>query len=471
VIRPLIALAALAPLAAWAQDGRVVFTGDVLLARNVEREIAATGADPWARIRHVFGGADQVIGNFEGAVGTPADCSGPREAPCFAVATPRLALLKQAGFTALGLENNHNRDTGVDARAQTGAALQAIGLRGLTYEPAPWFLRLGDHTLAVVPYNEIPGIRGPGQKTPNLDLAQKIRWAHQLAELVVVYVHWGTELQDWPSERQRTTARWLIRQGADLIVGHHPHVEQGMECLEQVPVVYSLGNHVFDQKYPATKRGGLLRCNVGAEATACSSWHSETANQTAFPQRVTEDANAHAFWAQCPPRRHAALEFKGVRFAPAPQVAIQSAQELRLQLRGGVRATDYPAASVRALQAVHFSPAPADHLLLSLQLRHSSIDNTTGPRPYVYDLGPNGLVARWRGSALAWPLLDFTVLTEDGSDYLCALHRGDSFIAPNPATPQRRTQVYRWSGFGFLGLETPGLAQRCAEHYAAFTGG
>src|SRR5262249_17981822 len=88
--------------------------------------------------------------------------------------------------------------------------------------------------------------------------------------------------------------------------------------------------------------------------------------------------------------------------------------------------------------------------LFALESHASRIDRETGPRPYVYEVGPRGLVARWRGSALAWPLLDAALLP-DGR--LCALHRGDSFVMPDPATTATRHAVYAWNGFGFSGVD------------------
>src|ERR1035441_7617561 len=80
-------------------------------------------------------------------------------------------------------------------------------------------------------------------------------------------------------------------------------------------------------------------------------------------------------------------------------------------------------------------------LLLSLERHLSSIDNEVGLRPYVYAIGPHGLIARWRGSALAWPLID-AVESKDG--VLCALHQGDSFLLPDHATTTTRIAAYRW---------------------------
>jgi hypothetical protein len=120
-----------------------------------------------------------------------------------------------------------------------------------------------------------------------------------------------------------------------------------------------------------------------------------------------------------------------------------------------------------ALQAGRLA-AGAAPMLFTLERHPSTIDTEDGPRPYVYDVGPHGLIARWRGSALAWPLLDTLLIGDDaGRDYLCALHRGDSFIMLDPArAPTVRTMVYGWTGFGFSGVEDEQLAARCRKAFA-----
>jgi hypothetical protein len=82
-----------------------------------------------------------------------------------------------------------------------------------------------------------------------------------------------------------------------------------------------------------------------------------------------------------------------------------------------------------------------------------------GLRPYIYELGANGLIARWRGSALAWPLLDAFLFPGENFEVF-ALHRGDSFIALNPKTKTRRVAAHRWNGFGFRGISSPKVTER-----------
>ena len=101
-------------------------------------------------------------------------------------------------------------------------------------------------------------------------------------------------------------------------------------------------------------------------------------------------------------------------------------------------------------------------LLLSLERRASPIDSERDPRPYVYEVGPHGFIARWRGSALAWPLLDARLLPRSSS-VLCALHRHDSFLMLSPQSKGTRVAAYRWNGFGFDGIADEGINSACRD--------
>jgi poly-gamma-glutamate synthesis protein (capsule biosynthesis protein) len=125
-----------------------------------------------------------------------------------------------------------------------------------------------------------------------------------------------------------------------------------------------------------------------------------------------------------------------------------------------------PARSLLAIESGRLAPErPA--MLFTIERHVSPIDDEDGPRPYVYDVTPHGLVARWRGSALAWPLLDATLIADaTGRAYVCALHRGDSFVMLDNADPaEPRTQVYAWNGFGFSGVADGDLTKRCAGKF------
>jgi hypothetical protein len=132
---------------------RLVFTGDILLAREVAHEIAVRGiasrpgASPWDAMGKTFAGADLVMGNLEGTIGDPGACAPPLDL-CFAVDPRLLALAKRAGFTALGIANNHAGDLAETGRRATRAALLSAGLTPIGAPESPSFLRLEQSTLS-----------------------------------------------------------------------------------------------------------------------------------------------------------------------------------------------------------------------------------------------------------------------------------------------------------------------------------
>lgn len=423
--------ALIALLLASAGAPRWVFTGDILLSREVEREIAGRGgASPWRKMGRFFEGADLVMGNLEGAVGEAADCRGN---PCFPIAPDALRFPKAAGFTALSLENNHSADL---ARSRTREAVLQAGLSAIDFEHSPVFLKSQGHLLSLIAVNTVQA------EVPWNALRQKLRLAKALSNWVVVSIHWGAELADWTQPKQREMARWLIAQGADLIVGHHPHVVQAPECIDGKLVLFSLGNHVFDQKYPETKQGLIAECTAGQDQLTCSGVETTTAPGTSFPELRSPERRAIA--CRVPKRRP--LSVGGRPVGP-------------LVLEG--------TAVARGLLSTEAIRVEGQELLFTLEAHPSSIDGETGPRPYVYAVTPGGLVARWRGSALAWPLIDAELLHASSGDYLCALHRGDSFLMLNPATRETRTAVYRWNGFGFSGVDDPALNDQCRRAFTA----
>jgi Bacterial capsule synthesis protein PGA_cap len=453
---------------------RMLFAGDILLSRQVAREIEAPGGvSPWRDIGDALKDADVVFGNLEGAVGSMDDCQPPKDL-CFAV-NPRLVpLLRQAGFTALGTANNHNGDLGAAGRSATREALEAAGLAAVGPEPSPAFLRLGLHTVGLVGLSLVPGRDGVVDAVPSWQAARALRLARALADFVVVSVHWGRELADWVSPEQEAQARWLVAHGADVVIGAHPHVIQPPECVDGRPVFYSVGNHVFDQKYPATKRGLIAACSVDETGVlTCSGVNTETPVNSSFPSMTATppDAAIEAL-AQCPAAAGRRLTVSGQTLGPRipggeavsgafvlEGVAVQNGAADRVLWRS-------PARRLLSIGSGRLAPErPA--MLFTVERHVSPIDDEDGPRPYVYDVTPHGLVARWRGSALAWPLLD-AVLIEDaaGRAYVCALHRGDSFVMLDSADPAgTRTQVYAWNGFGFSGVTDGELTKRCAGEF------
>ncbi|HEY1804597.1 MAG TPA: CapA family protein [Terracidiphilus sp.] len=431
-------------------DFRMLFTGDVMMSRLVGIEMEQRKTGPWAGFSELFKSASLVGGNFEAAVGDPANCPSQNKL-CFAVPDSAATAMKQAGFSMVTAENNHSGDLGLSGRKETRAAFQQSGMLALDFDSSPQFFRSGGLTVGFIAVTTVKAADGRLQKVPSVELAQKLRLARQLANLVVVSIHWGNELQDWPTDAQQQQARWLVEHGADLIVGHHPHVVQAPACVEGRPVFFSLGNHVFDQKYSETKDGMIADCSVHDGRLLCGALSTHTDENTAFPKLAGRSTSVDQALAACTPQLGSGAEIDGVTIRPEPWSPDEPVNGIVLDgFQQGKVVWQSRRQTLVSLQL--FTSVPTEPMLLSLERHNSSIDDEVGLRPYVYAVGPHGLIARWRGSALAWPLID-ALETKDG--VLCALHRGDSFLTPDPATETTRIAAYRWNGFGFSGIETP----------------
>jgi hypothetical protein len=437
---------------------RLLFTGDILLSRQVEVEHRRTGGSPWDSLAPLFAQADWVGGNLEGAIGADSACAASSSAPCFAFAADVAGRLAAAGFTALAVENNHAADLGPAGRANTARALAAAGVMPVGFDDSPRFVRIGELTVAVVAITTIPGADGRAQTIPSLEIAQRLRLARALANVVVVSIHWGTELQDWPNAAQRSAAAWLVDHGADIVVGHHPHVVQKPECVHGHPVFFSLGNHVFDQKYPQTKNGLIADCVVTQGRLRCDGLRTHARHGSAVP--VPSGASHEAALAACTPPVHPSLVVSGWTIRPVAWSAAAAADSSGVVLEGwrdGAFRWRTRRVSLVSL-AAGVTADDGQPLLLALERHPSPMDGEVAVRPHVYAVGDRGLVAKWRGTALAWPLLDAVV---DANGGVCALHRGDSFLRLDRTVTATRTMRYRWNGFGFSAASDP--ANMCAR--------
>lgn len=279
---------------------RLLFTGDILLSRQVVSELERRRISPWAHFADLFQSAQWVSGNLEGAFGAASKCQKPA-ALCFAIPEMAAQLLKSGGFTGVTLENNHAADLGNAGRERTRSLLERAKLTAVDFENSARIVRIGDVRLALVSISLIPAADKRVQAIPSAEVSEKLHRAREQSDLVVVSIHWGTEYQRMPDAIQRKQARWLIQQGADVIVGHHPHVVQLPECVDGHPVFFSLGNHLFDQTYPPTKEGLIADCLVDGGRVSCGGIRTHTDKWTTIPRPMGVDSSIQAALAACAP--------------------------------------------------------------------------------------------------------------------------------------------------------------------------
>ncbi len=234
----------------------ITFVGDVLLARNVEHLMNKHGGS------YPFDGLDltqfsqdsAVVGNFEAAIPEKHVWT-PVGQIDFSVPSTSISYLADAGFTHVSLGNNHSFDFEESGFINTtrvlSSELEVFGLPNDVSERSVTIVDIDDQQVALL------GIHGLVDHS-DAELRQLFRYANRESDLQVVYVHWGEEYALRQNSNQRSVATKYIEYGADLIIGHHPHVVQGIEVIEGVPVFYSLGNYIFDQYFSKDVQEGLV---------------------------------------------------------------------------------------------------------------------------------------------------------------------------------------------------------------------
>ena len=271
----------------------LAFVGDLILGKYVLHGYASLvdgDADPFARVRELLA-ADLLVGNLE----TPLVRTRPARSPIhigyrFGADQTQAGALARAGFDALSVANNHATDLLGDGLRQTPEVLRDLGIAPVgaatddpdpvaivTVERAGWRIGLVAATTYV---NNSPGAGDPAlplYRTRDLPrrLLPRLVAARDDHDLLIVLLHWGQEFTDDPDDFQRVTARRLLDGGADLVIGHHPHVLQGIERHGHGLVAYSLGNFLFANTDERSRHSGVLRLRYepGRRCPARASFH------------------------------------------------------------------------------------------------------------------------------------------------------------------------------------------------------
>lgn len=236
----------------------LVFLGDVMLGRNVEYLMDRYGTE------YPFSGFDveslstnpYVIANFEAAVPAVHQPTPPMMLN-FSVDRLQLPALREAGIDLVSLANNHSNDFGEAGYQSTLDAFIELGVNAVGHAyrvdtSSFEVVQIADTAVAVIALHTLEVLPAEAE------LAALFAEAARVSEVQIVYIHWGEEYSRMSSSRQRTIAETLVAAGADLIIGHHPHVVQEISVVDGVLVLYSLGNYVFDQYFSSAVQEGLI---------------------------------------------------------------------------------------------------------------------------------------------------------------------------------------------------------------------
>lgn len=304
----------------------LAFGGDV----HFDDQLAPLLADPQAALsplRPYLSAADIAVVNLETAItarGRPAPKTYHFRAPPTA-----LAAVAAAGVDVVSLANNHAVDYGADGFADTLQARRAspIPMVGIGHNEAdalsPAVVTVKGRRVAVLGATQVPDWTaaiwnatrtrgGVAVARPIEQLAAAVRAARRRADVVVVYLHWGTDYTSCPDAAQRSTARDLARAGADVVVGTHAHRVQGAGRLGATYVGYGLGNFVWSGRNgELDSRSGVLTLTLDGRRTTAARWTPLRVGADGVP-RAPDAAQAdrlHAQWV-------AARDCTGLAFVP-----------------------------------------------------------------------------------------------------------------------------------------------------------
>ncbi|MBK8902588.1 MAG: CapA family protein [Anaerolineaceae bacterium] len=315
----------------------LIAVGDVMLGRGV-----ADVADPLADVAPWLRAADLTLGNLESVIvadGTPKNAPAGEPQPIILHApVTAVAHLTNAGFDLLSLANNHSLDYGGGGLAETAVHLQQAGITPLGIGPdenaayQPLIREVDGVRLAFLALNGVPEPGGGERLAVNGERWVRAEWdvaraitavaaARQQADGVIVSLHWGFEYELQVDPWQETAAQSLLNAGADVVLGHHPHVAQAVTVDRQSGqlVAYSLGNFVFDQTQEPTNQGLALRLFVDADGLRAAQLLPVWAGPQPRLMTLAEAEPLLARTAPEPPR--VAFACDGAGCAPAGEVA------------------------------------------------------------------------------------------------------------------------------------------------------
>jgi len=236
----------------------ILLVGDVMLDRGVEDLVKQNSIYyPFQKISHFLRGIDIVFGNLEGpVVNNPPEF--PDNSLKFAFSPEIIKGASWSHFNLFSLSNNHTPDMGKEGLEETEKWLKKYGinfvgdpLSGSSDNLNSSFLR---DDITFLAFNQI---------FPFMDKEEEIIKIIKMVKssnsdnFLIVSMHWGEEYNLTNSPFQQSLAHRIIEAGADLIIGHHPHVVQNLEKYQGKLIFYSLGNFIFDQYFSKETQQGL----------------------------------------------------------------------------------------------------------------------------------------------------------------------------------------------------------------------
>lgn len=256
----------------------ISLVGDILLDGSVRGQIDENGYDyPWEHVKKYFQEDDLTIGNLETSI-TYGGSKWPNKQYNFRSDPENLNAMKNSGVDVVSLANNHSLDYGYDGLLDTLKHIDKSGIyrvgAGENYDDAikEVIIEKNGYVVGVLGFSRVvPTVEWyPTENRPGVigaydhqleKVLEKVEEVKEKVDILVVSIHWGTELEIKPRDHDLIAGKKLIDAGASIIMGHHPHILQGVEIYKGKPIFYSLGNFVFGSRSELTSNTMIAQVN------------------------------------------------------------------------------------------------------------------------------------------------------------------------------------------------------------------
>lgn len=256
----------------------ISLVGDIMLDGRVRAQINENGTEYlWEMVKEYFQNDDITIGNLETSI-TTRGTKWEDKKYNFRSDPKNLITMKESGIDVLTLGNNHTLDYGYEGLLDTLEYLDKSDIKrvggGKNKKEAMEGVIIDKDGLkvAVLSFSRVvpdvrwyatdkrPGIVGAYDPHIN-EVIAKIEEIKKESDVVILSIHWGIERSIEPRKEEVALAKKLIDAGADVIMGHHPHVLQGVEIYKGKPIFYSLGNFMFGKRNDITAETMIAQVN------------------------------------------------------------------------------------------------------------------------------------------------------------------------------------------------------------------
>lgn len=240
---------------------KLVFCGDVILDRGVDDQLRLHGDSLLTNSFRCINNKDYLIMNLEGTITQSGIAQ--KDKYNFKSDSHRAISLKKAGVTHASVANNHIYDFGQEGFSNTIDALKENRIIPLGENSVPKIIKEGNIKCAILSASLTTN--NDSLAISNIDDLKSsiLDFRKQETQIpLILYIHWGLELQPTPEKWQRELANELIEMGTDAIIGHHPHTTQSIEFINGKPVFYSIGNFIADAYLPLTNISYTVKLEI-----------------------------------------------------------------------------------------------------------------------------------------------------------------------------------------------------------------